>query len=60
VRFVRSGRGLSGRLGLCVLRGGRLRGRGLGGVPFWVLLGFVRIERTRWVMLEGVGGGRYV
>lgn len=36
MRFVRSGRGLLGRLGLCVLRGGRLLGRGLGGVPFLV------------------------
>ena len=49
MRFGRSGRGLLGRLGLCVLRGGRLLGRGLGGVPFFGMiysLLFVRFGRT--------------
>lgn len=60
MRFGRSGRGLLGRLGLCVLRGGRLLGRGLGGVPFFGMiysLLFVRFGRTRFVLLEEVESG---
>jgi len=64
-RFARSGRGLPGRLELCVLRGGKLWGRVLGGVPFPVPA-FVRLERVeldcvgsrKWWAGSGRGKGR--
>jgi len=44
-RSARSGRGLSGRLGSRVSRGGKLWGRVLGGVPF-LASAFARLGRT--------------